>query len=104
MFLHELGSSREGQVKGRQAVFTTAGLERATWAAGFGRTFMRGLSGCLLGKQNHGGPPGKSILLASNILAGIQEGRVQSFTFSRSHSVTVSVGIQLSIHRAGLCY
>lgn len=42
MFLHELGSSREGQVRGRKAVFITAGLERATWVSGIGRASMGG--------------------------------------------------------------
>lgn len=97
MFLHELGSSREGQVRGRKAVFITAGLERATWAAGVGRASVGGPLGCLLGKQSPGGPLRKSILLASNRFVERQEGRIQIATFSRSRSIIERVGIQLSI-------
>lgn len=86
MFLHELGSSREGQIRGREAVFITAGLERATWAAGVGRASMGGPSGSVLGKQPWWIPE-EIILLAFNRLAGRWEGRVQITTFCRSHSI-----------------
>lgn len=64
MFLRELSSSWAGQLRGRDAVFITPGLEKATWAAGVGEASIGGPSGCVLGKQSPGGPLRKSTLLA----------------------------------------
>lgn len=45
MFLQESHSGREGRVRGGETASVTAGLERATWAAGVGRASIGGPSG-----------------------------------------------------------